>query len=184
MSKLKNDKPNYNAYRPLGNDKTINAKTFNDKYFERFYKNSILTISCIANGSKIGQGYFLSSTDDKYIFKNNDDLKQYLFDNNNFCKVISEFDSMKAAENYIDAIQRPLCRFGLAKLQDDQSMTERVYKYIPDIDWSDDRTKTDEGILEMVGFSKEESKEFADYTKNYMDKVDEEHQPKRKKKSK
>lgn len=183
MCKLFNAKPNYNAYRPLGTDKNENAEKFNNNYFNRFNNNSTLTISCIANGSKIGQGYFLSSTDTKYIFTK-DELKHYLFEHNNFCKVISEFSSETNANNYVDALQRPLLRFGLAKMQDDQNMTARCYQYIPDIDWSDSKTQTDEGILEMVGCSKENAKEFADYCKNYMDKVDKEHQPKRKKKSK
>ena len=69
-------------------------------------------------------------------------------------------------------MQRPLLRFGLYKLQDDQSMTERVYRYIPDIDWTDDRCKTDEGILEMVGCTKKEAKEFSEYTARYMDDID------------
>lgn len=184
MSFMKNEKPNYNSFRPRGEDKTTNAKQYNDKYFERFNKNSILTVSSLANGAMNAQ--FLSSKDYKYIFNNHEELKQMLCNRKNVCKVISEFDSMKAAENYIDAIQRPLIRFGLVKMQDDQNMTARCYEYIPDIDWTDDRTKTDEGILEMVGFSKEESKEFADYTKNYMAKIDEQfnNRPHKKRKSK
>lgn len=179
MCKLFNAKPNYNAYRPLGTDKNENAKQFNNNYFKRFNKNSILTISCIANGSKVGQGYFLSSTDTKYIF-NKDELKQYLFEHNNFCKVISEFSSENSAKNYINALQRPLLRFGLAKMQDDQSMTARCYQYIPDIDWSNSKTQTDEGILKILGFNEEQAKEFAVYVKDYMTKIDEKHQTKRK----
>ncbi len=89
-------------------------------------------------------------------------------------------------ENLKESMKRPLLRFGLAKLQDDQNMSARVYKYIPDIDWADDRTHTDEGILEMVGFSKEESKEFAEYTKNYINKIDEKfsNRPRKKRNSK
>ena len=179
MCKLFNAKPNYNAYRPLGIDKNENAKQFNNNYFNRFNKNSILTISCIANGSKIGQGYFLSSTDTKYIFNKNE-LKQYLFEHNNFCKVISEFSSEISAKNYINALQRPLLRFGLAKMQDDQSMTARCYQYIPDINWSDSKTQTDEGILKILGFNEDQAKEYATYVKDYMRKIDEKHQTKRK----
>ena len=179
MCKLYNSKPNYNAYRPLGIDKNESAVQFNNNYFNRFSNNSVLTISCIANGSKVGQGYFLSSTDKKYIFTK-DELKSYLLEHNNFCKVISEFSSENSAKNYIDALQRPLMRFGLVKMQDDQSMTARCYQYIPNIDWNDSKTQTDEGILEMLGFNEEQAKEFAKYVKDYIDKVDEEHQSKRK----
>lgn len=179
MCKLYNSKPNYNAYRPLGIDKNESAVQFNNNYFNRFSNNSVLTISCIANGSKIGQGYFLPSTDKKYIFTK-DELKSYLLEHNNFCKVISEFSSEIGAKNYINALQRPLLRFGLVKMQYDQSMTARCYKYIPNIDWNDSKTQTDEGILEMLGFNEEQAKEFAKYVKDHMDKVDEEHQSKRK----
>ena len=75
-------------------------------------------------------------------------------------------------------------RFGLIKMQTDQSMTTRCYQYIPDIDWNDSKTQTDEGILEMVGCSKKEAKEFAKYVKDYVEKFDKEYQPKSKKKSK
>ena len=103
-----------------------------------------------------------------------------MHEHNNFCKVISEFSSETSAKNYVDALQRPLLRFGLAKMQDDQNMTARCYEYIPDIDWSNSKTQTDEGILEMLGFDEEKAKEFAMYAKDYITKVDEEHQTKRK----
>ena len=57
-------------------------------------------------------------------------------------------------------------------MQDDQNMTERVYKYIPDIDWSNDKTNTDKGILEMCGFSNKDSKEFTKYCENYIANID------------
>lgn len=69
-------------------------------------------------------------------------------------------------------MNRPLLRFCLYRTQNAQAMKRSVYKYIPDIDWSDERTKTDEGILEIVGFSKEQAIEFAKYTKKIIDEVD------------
>lgn len=93
-------------------------------------------------------------------------------------------DNKNELENIEIAMKNPLLRFGLYKVQDDQSIRIRCYEYIPDIDWSDSRTQTDEGILEMAGFSKEKAKEFAKYVKDYMAKVDEERQPKRKRKAK
>ena len=74
-------------------------------------------------------------------------------------------------ENLKNAMLRPLLRFGLFKSQDDQNMPIRVLKYIPDIDWSDNKTLTDEGILEMCGFTKNEAKEFAKYCKDFMNNV-------------
>ena len=50
-------------------------------------------------------------------------------------------------------------------------MKSRVYKYIPNINWEDSRTKTDEGILQMCGCIKL-CKEYADYCKKIIEEVD------------
>ena len=190
MTKLKNENPNYNGYKPIGSNKewTENGENYFDNYAEKhnFNKNEFYVLLSMANGSKIGQGICISSQDKTHIVNGLNNLKNYCKLSNNATKVFAKFSTIEEAKNYLIAVQRPLCRFGLVKMQDDQNMTERVYKYIPDIDWTDDRTKTDEGILEMVGFSKEESKEFADYTKNYMAKIDEQfnNRPRKKRKSK
>lgn len=170
MSLLKNKNPNYNSFSPRCEDKTTNAKNYNDNYFNRFNDNDYFVISCLANGSKLGQGIFLSSRDEKYIFRKNE-LKIYLANHKNYSKVISVFKTETAANNYVNALQRPLLRFGLVKMQDDQNLTARCYKYIPDIDWNDNRSVTDAGILEMCGFTKNEAKEFAKYCKDFMNNV-------------
>ena len=82
--------------------------------------------------------------------------------------------SVKYLNNLMEAFKRPLLRFTLAKLQDYQCMTIRCYKYIPDIDWENPNTNTDEGILELCGCSKNEAKDFANYCKNFMDNFDKE----------
>ena len=171
MSLMKNEKPNYNSFSPRGEDKTTNAKKFNDNYFNRFKDNDYFVISCIANGSKLGQGVFLSSKDEKYIFRKNE-LKLYLANHKNYSKVISVFKTKNAANNYVNALQRPLLRFGLVKMQDDQNLTARCYKYIPDIDWNDNRAATDVGILEMCGSTKKESKEFSNYCEKIINEID------------
>ena len=38
-------------------------------------------------------------------------------------------------------------------------------------DWSDDRVKTDEGLLEVCGCPKDKAKEYAEYCKNTIYKV-------------
>ena len=64
-------------------------------------------------------------------------------------------------------------RFLLYRLQQDQRMTvKKCYKYVPNIDWSDDKVKTDEGLLEICGCPKDKCKEYADYCKNIIDEVD------------
>lgn len=71
------------------------------------------------------------------------------------------------AKNLKDALNRPLLRLILLRTQiDRQIYIKKTYKYIPDIDWEDDKVKTDEGILELCGCPKDKCKEYADYCKN------------------
>lgn len=82
------------------------------------------------------------------------------------------FKSKNEALNCKESLKRPLLRFTLLRSQDDQNMTPKVYKYIPAIDWSDDRVKTDEGLLEVCGCPKDKCKEYAEYCKKVIDEVD------------
>ena len=82
-------------------------------------------------------------------------------------------DSKHEAENIKIALQNPLMRFLLYRLQQDRRMTaNKCYKYVPDIDWSDDRVKTDEGLLEVCGCPKDKCKEYSEYCKKIIDGVD------------
>ena len=81
------------------------------------------------------------------------------------------FNSAKDAENCKIALQNPLLRFTIYRSQDDQNMAWRVYKYIPNIDWSDDRVKTDEGLLQMCGCPADKAKEYAEYCKKIIEEV-------------
>lgn len=179
MKRLYNEKPNYNPYRvcrPI--DKTVK---FNEHFCSRFsIKDKYFVCSNLANGAIDGR--FFPKKEASVIVT---DILKYLNQQNDYaCKVISSYNTKIAATNYVNALKRPLMRFGLIKMQTDQSMTARCYQYIPDIDWSDSKTQTDEGILEMVGFSKKEAKEFAKYVKDFVEKFDKEYKPKSKKKSK
>ena len=106
------------------------------------------------------------------IFDNINDLKQNFKDRKGAQCVIMIFDSIKEAENCRDAMKRPLLRWVLYRSQDDRTLRRKVYKYIPDIDWSDDRVKTDEGLLEVCGCPKDKCKEYAEYCKKIIDEVD------------
>ena len=179
MERLYNEKPNYNPYRPCRqDDKTVK---FNAHFCSRFsIKDKYFVCSNLANGAIDGR--FFPKKETSVIVT---DILKYLNQENDYaCKVICSYNTKIAATNYVNTLKRPLMRFGLIKMQTDQNMTARCYKYIPDIDWSDSKTQTDEGILEMVGFSKKEAKEFAKYVKDFVEKFDKEYKPKSKKKSK
>lgn len=116
-------------------------------------------------------GTFMSSRVGQ-IFTSWDDLVYFLSHRKPIYNLIF-FKSKKEAENCKIALQHPLLRFTCYRTQNNQHMNfERVYKYIPDIDWSDDRVKTDEGLLEVCGCPKDKCKEYADYCKKIIDKVD------------
>lgn len=93
------------------------------------------------------------------------------------------FNSIKCANYCKIALQNPLLRFTCYKLQDSVAMVaKRVYKYIPAIDWEDERCLTDEGLLEMCGCPKDKAKEYAEYVKNYVEERDKEFENKKKRK--
>ena len=131
-------------------------------------------------------GRFFSSVLENESVKTKNEMNKFLLNYNSTHKACFTSNSKIEMVNLHNAMYRPLLRFGLIKMQEDQNMALKVFSYIPDIDWTDDRTKTDEGILEMVGFTKEESKEFAEYTKKYINKIDLEfnNKPRKKRKSK
>ena len=116
------------------------------------------------------------------IYDSKDELINYLIKTNAAVCNVMVFKSHIAAENCKIALQHPLLRFGLSKLQDDQHMSGRCYKYVPDINWENDEVKTDEGILKLCGCPKDKCKEYAEYCRKYMEEFDKQHQLKNNKK--
>ena len=87
--------------------------------------------------------------------------------------IILLFNSLKEAENCKISLQNSLLRLTLYRTKDDQNMGyKKCYKYIPAIDWSNDKVKTDEGLLEICGCPKDKCKEYAEYCKKIIDEVD------------
>lgn len=172
---IKTDNINYNPFRPEGKNKRENLSSFIDKYIKsRFNEDKIFLLSNLANG---GMNATFFSNRVGQIISSTDKLKQTLINRKGAATTIMTFDSIKEAENCKVALQNPLLRFGLYRLQDDQSMTKRVYKHIPDINWADERVKTDEGLLEVCGCPKDKCKEYADYCKKIIEQVDKGERP-------
>ena len=133
----------------------------------------IENVILLVNRSNGGMNGTAISSKNGQIFDNYIDLKNFFIENplgigyNGLM-----FKSKKAAQNCKIALQNPLLRFTLYKLQDDQNMVTRVYKYIPAINWEDPRVKTDEGLLEVCGCSKDKCKEYSDYCRKVIEEVD------------
>ena len=166
----KTDEPNFNPFRPLGKDKNENLSEYCDKYISKRWKdNNVFLITNLANGGM--NGTFISSAVGQ-ICKNKNELKSLMLKRRGACCTIMSFKSIKAANNCKTALQNNVLRFLLYRLQDDQNMTKRVYVCVPNIDWSDDRVKTDEGLLQVCGCPADKAKEYAEYCKKIIEEVD------------
>ena len=145
------------------------------KNSQHLYKYNSKTFLITNNTNGGMNGTFMSSKAG-LIFTNVDDLIR-LFLERSICSgyAIIVLDSIKYAENCKKALQNPLLRFTCYKTQLDRTMViNRVYKYVPAIDWEDERCLTDEGLLEMCGCPKDKAKEYAEYVKNYVEERDKE----------
>ena len=143
------------------------------------YNSKTFLITNEANGAM--NGTFMSSKVG-LIFNNVDDLIRLLIEravSSGYTIIL--LNSIKSAENCKTALKNPLLRFTCYKTQIDQHMTiNKVYKYVPAIDWEDERCLTDEGLLEMCGCSKDKAKEYAEYVKNYVEERDKEFESRKK----
>lgn len=158
------------------NDKKVKIKELVEnslKKLKKHYNDNKTAYGLLVNKSNGNRNGKAISSKNGQIFDTYNDFVNY------FCNHligagynILMFKTNKEAENCKIAIQNPILRFTFYKLQDDQNMTVRVYKYIPNIDWSNDKVKTDEGLLEVCGCPIDKCKEYADYCKKYIEKVD------------
>ena len=132
------------------------------------YKSGLIVNQ--SNGGMNGKAF---SSKNGQIFNSYKEFENFFIERNtsNGYNVIL-FNSTKAAENCKIALQNPLLRFTIYRLQDDQQMFIRVYKYVPAINWEDDRVKTDEGLLQVCGCPADKAKEYAEYCKKIIEEVD------------
>ena len=149
--------------------KIIEDKTKLVNKIRNKYKNKYILSVNIANGGMNGK--YISSKCG-IIFNNFDDILTDWIDRNVGAIKYIVFDSYKEAQNCKAAMMSPLLRFALYRTQDDQSLNNKCYKYIPAINWEDPRVKTDEGLLEVCGCPKDKCKEYANYCKKVIEEVD------------
>ena len=168
--------------------KSLNRKgIFDEKQINKLMNESIIKLSqhlyqynsktfLITNNANGGMNGTFMSSKVGLIFNNVDDLIRLFLERKICCGYsIIILNSIKSAENCKTALKNPLLRFTCYKTQLDQNMKiNRVYKYVPAIDWEDERCLTDEGLLEMCGCPKDKAKEYAEYVKNYVEERDKE----------
>ena len=180
LTYLHTNNPNYHIFRAYGDDKRIKEKQI---IFVNNFVNKLQTgyylITNAANGSRDAK-YFSGKIG--MIFNDKISLSNFIIKQNAPTYNVMIFDTEECAKNCKYALLRPVLRFVLAKLQNAQSITERIYQYVPNIDWSNEKVLTDEGLLEVCGCPKDKCKEYAEYCRKYMEEFDKQHQSKNKKK--
>ena len=145
------------------------------------YNSKTFLMVNIANGGM--NGSFISSKNGLIFNHINDLINLFIERSNSTGYTIVILNSKQSAENCKIALQNPLLRFTCYKTQIDQNMTiNKVYKYVPAINWEDERCLTDEGLLEMCGCPKDKAKEYAEYVKNYVEERDKEFESRKKRK--
>ena len=142
---------------------------FANKLISKLPDNKAYLIVSGADGSMKAK-YFSSKIGQ--IFDNKEDLKEWILQSGGVKLHYMYGNNIKYIENMKIAMKHALLRLPLLRLQNNQSISLNLYKYIPDINWEDDRVKTDEGLLEVCGCPKDKCKEYADYCKKIIEEKD------------
>ena len=155
------------------NKKILELVVHSLKKVKEYYSNNRESYGLLVNRSNGGMNGTAFTSENGQILNSYNSFIDF-FKNHvmgiGYCALM--FKTKKAAVNCKIALQHPVLRFTLYRNQDDQNMVPRVYKYIPNIDWSDDRVKTDEGLLQVCGCPADKAKEYAEYCKKIIEEVD------------
>ena len=173
---IKNNGSNSCVSTPYYEKNNLNIATNISKTFP----NNKTILVCSSVNGKIDAKFFSNKIGQ--IFNVNNEFINFLMSSTSLTPYnYLLFDNNIAAKNCKNALLNPLMRFFLAKTQDNQRMPKgKCFKYIPNIDWSDPRVMTDEGLLEVCGCPKDKCKEYAEYCRKYMEEFDKQHQLKKK----
>ena len=167
-------------------DLDLIQKTINDNIVENskcIPNEGVYMMINTANGGMNGTA--ISSKNGNIFTNYNDLINEFINRNQSTGYNVAIFKSVAEAENCKVALQNPLLRFTIYKTQNDQNMMiNRVYKYVPAIDWEDSRCLTDEGLLEICGCPSDKAKEYAEYVKKYVETRDKEIESRKKGKKK
>ena len=154
------------------NEKILNWANKRLEKIKNYFDNNKNGAVLICNDANGGMNGMYISNKIGQIFTSYNDLYNFIKNVHPAYNLIC-LPSKKSIENIKIALKNPVLRLILLRIQDDQHMhINKCYKHIPNIDWSDDRVKTDEGLLEVCGCPKDKCKEYADYCKKVIEEVD------------
>ena len=169
---------NLAKYKTGDLDKNLNRSQAIEKYINNAINNRLkkyqdkiyLMISLAVGTKKNNKIAFIDGKGGK-IFDFNT-LKQYIINEHNSSGYnILIFNDLISAHNCKSALNNNVCRLGLIYHKFTHIITKECLSAIPDIDWSDPRVTTDEGLLEVCGCPKDKAKEYAEYCRKYMEDI-------------
>lgn len=162
---VKNENPNLS----IDDARKIKSQLIADNMSSRYDNSMTCLVISAANGAMDGEIITASSGQ---ICSNHDSLKDMLMSApaRDYRGIFVKSD--KAAKNLKAACTRQLVRFLIYRMQRSQSITSDVVTIIPNIDWSDPKTKTDHGILELCGMTPDRARYWADYCADKIYQID------------
>ena len=164
---LKND--NINKYFNLLSKNQDKNKS-PEKIIDNFIKKHDNKIYLVTNGN-VSKTYLLNSNTGK-IFDNKEDLKQYFINRNGGLINIFLFDTIKEAENCRKALELDLFRYILIKTHHFMIISKGSLELIPDIDWSNDKSTTIEGILKLCNVPNDKIDFYIKHIKDTINEFD------------
>lgn len=136
-------------------------------------KNAVYLVMTTALGTKKQNVYGLLGGNGGKVFTTYEELKTYIITHKNTSGYhVLCFNNNISVKNFLIAVTGSVLRFPLTYLKKDFNITKNCYVCIPNIDWSDPRVVTDEGLLEVCGCPKDKCKEYAEYCRKYMEEFD------------
>ena len=170
---LYNEKPNWvNGCPPGSRPPKKDIPGYVNKILSKLPDDKVYMIVNATDGTNKVQPHFFFSSKVGQICDTKEELKKLLYERGGAVAHYMYFDNYKSAENCKNAMQRPLLRFPLSRTQSDQHLTAKHFNYIPDIDWSNDQTKTDEGILKLCGCPSDQCIKYVNYCNNVIKEAD------------
>ena len=171
---LYNEKPNWvnGDFVKVGMPRKENIPYYTERILSKLPDDKVYMIVNATDGTNKVQPHFFFSSKVGQICDTKEELKKLLYERGGAVAHYMYFDNYKSAENCKNAMQRPLLRFPLSRTQSDQNLTAKHFNYIPDIDWSNDQTKTDEGILKLCGCPSDQCIKYVNYCNNVIKEAD------------
>lgn len=160
---------NREMYYNFINIHQVKSKSINDtlnKFFKKSYRQNKVYLTVNAVTTRFN---FISGNNGK-IFKNKEEFeKDYILRKAPFINVFI-FNTIKEAENCRESLKRNLFKYILLISQSNRTLTANIFDLLPNIDWSNNKSKTDKGILELCNCPQNKIDNYINYINSFVEK--------------